>query len=43
MSITALTAYVLIWPIIATAVLVVLVVGVVRDARQASKSDDTLV
>lgn len=43
MSITALTAYVLIWPVIATAVLIVLIASVVRDMRNAAKNDDTLV
>lgn len=43
MSITALTAYVLVWPIIAAAVLIVLVAGVARDMRNAAKSDDKLV
>jgi hypothetical protein len=43
MSITALTAYVLVWPIIATGVLIVLVASVVRDMREAARKDERLV
>jgi hypothetical protein len=43
MNIIALTAYVLVWPIIASGVLVVLVAGVVRDMRAAAQKNERMV
>lgn len=43
MLIALLTLYVLIWPAIAAAVMVVLSVGVWRDLRLAKKNGQTLV
>lgn len=38
-----LTAYVLIWPIMAAVVLVILTVGVVSDLRRARRRDESVV
>jgi hypothetical protein len=43
MSTLGLTAYVLIWPVLATIVLVVLCVGLVRDLRAAKRQGKELV
>ena len=43
MSSLALTAYVLIWPVMATIVLAVLCVGVFRDMRIAKRDGTDLV
>lgn len=43
MSPTLLTAYVLVWPIIATGVFLVLSVGLIKDIRKAKKEGDSLV
>lgn len=38
-----LTAYILIWPIISAAILLMLIVALVRDLRRASKSDSEMI
>jgi len=38
-----LTAYILIWPVISAVVLLVLIVALVRDLRDASKSDSEMI
>ncbi len=38
MSVFALTTYMLIWPVISSAILVLLVVSLLRDMRAARKS-----
>lgn len=43
MSTAALTAYVLVWPVIATAVLIVLCVALYRDMRAARRDGTELV
>jgi len=43
MSVAGLTFYVLVWPVIAAAVLGVLVVSVIRDARAARKNNEEMV
>lgn len=43
MDYLGLTAYVLIWPVIAAIVLIVLCVGVARDMRRASRKGRHLV
>jgi hypothetical protein len=43
MNETLLTAYILIWPVISAAILLMLVVALVRDLRNASKSDSEMI
>ncbi len=43
MSSTLLTAYVLVWPVIAGLVFLMLCVGLVKDIRKARKEGKTLV
>lgn len=38
-----LTTYILIWPVISATVLLVLIVALVRDLRDASKSDSEMI
>lgn len=38
-----LTAYILIWPVISAAILLMLVVALVRDLRNANKSDREMI
>jgi hypothetical protein len=39
----ALTAYVLIWPILTAITLIVMLVGVYRDSRRAKRDGDSMV
>lgn len=43
MSVFALTTYMLIWPVISAAILVLLVVSLVRDMRAARKSGKDMI
>lgn len=43
MSVTLLTIYVLIWPVIASVVFFVLIFFVIKDLKQAKKSGKSLV
>lgn len=43
MSSSLLTAYVLVWPVIATGVFLVLCVGLIKDIRKAKKEGDSLI
>ena len=43
MSSLALTIYVLVWPVIATGVLIVLCTALIRDIRAAKKAGKSLV
>lgn len=38
-----LTAYILVWPVISAAVLVVLLVALFKDVRKARKNGDSIV
>ncbi len=38
-----LTAYILVWPVISAAILVMLVVALIRDLRSAAKSDREMI
>jgi len=38
-----LTTYILIWPVISAVVLLVLIVALIRDLRNASKSDSEMI
>lgn len=38
-----LTAYILVWPIISAVILLVLVVALIRDLRNASKNDGEMI
>ncbi|HLU01975.1 MAG TPA: putative transporter small subunit [Advenella sp.] len=38
-----LTAYILVWPVISAAILLVLIVALIRDLRNASKSDSEMI
>lgn len=38
-----LTAYILVWPVISAAILLVLIVALIRDLRAASKSDSEMI
>lgn len=38
-----LTAYILIWPVISAIILLVLVVALIRDLRNASKNDGEMI
>ena len=43
MSALMLTAYILVWPVISAAVLLVLVVALIRDLRAAGKDGDSMI
>ncbi|WP_394342521.1 putative transporter small subunit [Pollutimonas thiosulfatoxidans] len=43
MSSIWLTFYILVWPVLSAAVLLVLIVALVRDMRAASKEGETMV
>lgn len=38
-----LTTYILIWPVISAVILLVLIVALIRDLRNASKSDSEMI
>ncbi|WP_397473888.1 putative transporter small subunit [Pusillimonas sp.] len=43
MNIFALSAYILIWPVISAGILIMLVVALIRDLRAARRSGDEMV
>lgn len=43
MSALVLTTYILIWPVISAAVLLVLIVALIKDLRAAGKDDESMV
>jgi hypothetical protein len=43
MNIFALTAYMLVWPIISAGILVLLVVSLIRDIRNARKNGEEMI
>lgn len=43
MSVFGLTLYILIWPVISTAVLAMLIVALVKDLRAAHKSGEGMI
>ena len=43
MSALVLTAYILVWPVISAAVLLVLIVALIKDMRAAGKDGDSMI
>jgi len=43
MSALVLTAYILVWPVISAAVLLMLIVALIKDMRAAGKDGDSMI
>lgn len=43
MSALGLTAYILVWPLISAGILIMLIVALIRDLREARRSGDEMV
>ncbi len=43
MNAISLTAYILVWPVISTGILIMLIVALIRDMREARRSGEEMV
>jgi len=43
MSVLGLSAYILVWPVISAGILIMLIVALIRDLRQARRNGDDMI
>jgi len=43
MSVAGLTAYILVWPVISTGILLMLIVALIRDIRRARRTGEEMI